>query len=150
MLIFSPQESSNLIVSTTSVALNFNSVLFGCPGRHDNPEEKLDDEIREQINASHRFRSFADQRIDNAIKWYVFVHTTNSGAKISFRHIDGHDYMYALSEMLDSAKECIFILVCLFETIAIASSRFMRCHRTGGSPLSCILGLYLKTMFAPE
>lgn len=62
--------------------------------RHDNPEEKLDDEIREQINASHRFRSFADQRIDNAIKW----------------HIDGHDYMYALSEMLDSAKECIFIL----------------------------------------
>ena len=27
------------------------------------------------------------------------------------RHVDGHDYMYALSEMLDSAKECIFILV---------------------------------------
>lgn len=54
----------------------------------------MDDEIREQINDSHRFRSFADQRLDNAIKW----------------HIDGHDYMYALSEMLDSAKECIFIL----------------------------------------
>ncbi|KAG1897846.1 uncharacterized protein F5891DRAFT_1046379 [Suillus fuscotomentosus] len=62
--------------------------------RHDKPEEKLDDEIRAQINASHRFDSFADQRLDNAIKW----------------HIDGHDYMYALSEMLDSAKECIFIL----------------------------------------
>ena len=29
------------------------------------------------------------------------------------RHVDGHDYMYALSEILDSAKECIFILVCL-------------------------------------
>ena len=27
------------------------------------------------------------------------------------RHIDGHDYFWALSEMLDSAKECIFILV---------------------------------------
>jgi phosphatidylserine/phosphatidylglycerophosphate/cardiolipin synthase-like enzyme len=27
------------------------------------------------------------------------------------RHIDGHDYFYALSEMLDSARECIFILV---------------------------------------
>lgn len=26
------------------------------------------------------------------------------------RHIDGHDYMWALSEMLDSAKEAIFIL----------------------------------------
>ncbi|OAX38224.1 phospholipase D/nuclease [Rhizopogon vinicolor AM-OR11-026] len=62
--------------------------------RHDNPEERLDDEIRTQINDSHRFQSFADQREDNCIKW----------------HIDGHDYMYALSEMLDSAKECIFIL----------------------------------------
>lgn len=69
---------------------------------------------------------------------------------IPFRHIDGHDYMYALSEMLDSAKECIFILVCFFETIAIASSRSMRCHRTGGSPLSYILGLYLKTVSASE
>jgi hypothetical protein len=28
------------------------------------------------------------------------------------RHIDGHDYMWALSEMLDSAKEAIFIQVC--------------------------------------
>ena len=27
------------------------------------------------------------------------------------RHIDGHDYMYALSEMLESAREAIFILV---------------------------------------
>ncbi|KAG1796447.1 uncharacterized protein HD556DRAFT_1234604 [Suillus plorans] len=62
--------------------------------RHDKPEEKLDDEIRAQINASHRFDSFADQRLENAIKW----------------HIDGHDYMYALSEILDGAKECIFIL----------------------------------------
>ncbi|OJA19475.1 hypothetical protein AZE42_04918 [Rhizopogon vesiculosus] len=62
--------------------------------RHDNPEERLDDEIRTQINDSHRFQSFADEREDNAIKW----------------HIDGHDYMYALSEILDSAKECIFIL----------------------------------------
>lgn len=58
--------------------------------------------------------------------------------------------MYALSEILDSAKECIFILVCLFETITIASSRFMHCHRIGGSPLSYILGLYLKTVSAPE
>lgn len=29
------------------------------------------------------------------------------------RHIAGHDYFYALSEMLDSARECIFILVCV-------------------------------------
>ncbi|KAG1734909.1 uncharacterized protein EDB91DRAFT_1056622 [Suillus paluster] len=62
--------------------------------RHDNPEEKLDDEIRTQINAGHRFNSFAGQRSENSVKW----------------HIDGHDYMYALSEILDGAKECIFIL----------------------------------------
>lgn len=27
------------------------------------------------------------------------------------RHVDGHDYMWAVSEMIDSAKEFIFILV---------------------------------------
>lgn len=27
------------------------------------------------------------------------------------RHIDGHDYFYALSEVLDGAQDCIFILV---------------------------------------
>ncbi|KAH7921001.1 phospholipase D/nuclease [Leucogyrophana mollusca] len=62
--------------------------------RHDSPEEKMNDEIRAQINASHRFESFAAERSENAIKW----------------HIDGHDYMYALSEMLDGARDCIFIL----------------------------------------
>ncbi|KAH7905549.1 hypothetical protein BJ138DRAFT_1130429 [Hygrophoropsis aurantiaca] len=36
--------------------------------RHDSPEEKMNDEIRAQINASHRFESFADQRSENAIK----------------------------------------------------------------------------------
>ena len=40
---------------------------------------------------------------------YVHSHFTNS---IRHRHIDGHDYMYAVSEILDSAKEAIFILVC--------------------------------------
>ncbi|KAF7980984.1 hypothetical protein HWV62_35794 [Athelia sp. TMB] len=63
-------------------------------GRHDEPEEKLRDQIRQEINHSHRFDSFADERDNNFVKW----------------HIDGHDYMYALSEMLDSAKESIFIL----------------------------------------
>jgi len=62
--------------------------------RHDEPEEMRRDEIRAKINASHRFNSFADQRSQNFVKW----------------HIDGHDYMYAVSEMLESAKEAIFIL----------------------------------------
>ncbi|KAH9971268.1 phospholipase D [Russula compacta] len=62
--------------------------------RHDTPEGKLHDEIRAEINASHRFGSFAGERAQNFVKW----------------HIDGHDYFYALSEMLESARECIFIL----------------------------------------
>jgi len=62
--------------------------------RHDDPEEKKADAIRAEINASHRFNSFAEERTNNAVKW----------------HIDGHDYMWALSEMLENAKECIFIL----------------------------------------
>ncbi len=28
-----------------------------------------------------------------------------------FRHVDGHDYMWALSEMLESAREVVFIMV---------------------------------------
>lgn len=38
------------------------------------------------------------------------------------RHIDGHDYFYALSEMLDSAKECIFILVRCFSSSFLFTS----------------------------
>ncbi|KAI9566570.1 hypothetical protein HD554DRAFT_2025262 [Boletus coccyginus] len=68
--------------------------LWNPDRRHDNPDEKLNDEIRAKINASHRFESFAGQRQENAIKW----------------HIDGQDYMWAVSEILDSAKDAIFIL----------------------------------------
>ncbi|CAL1702944.1 unnamed protein product [Somion occarium] len=62
--------------------------------RHDDPEEKRADMVRSEINSAHRYHSFADERWQNFVKW----------------HIDGHDYMYALSEMLDSAREAIFIL----------------------------------------
>ncbi|KAK0243927.1 phospholipase D [Armillaria nabsnona] len=62
--------------------------------RHDDPEEKRADEIRQAINDSHRFSSFAEERAGNFVKW----------------HIDGHDYMWALSELIDNAREAIFIL----------------------------------------
>ncbi|QRV81288.1 phospholipase [Ceratobasidium sp. AG-Ba] len=62
--------------------------------RHDDPEEIEHDRIREEIRKSHRFESFAGIREKNTVKW----------------HIDGHDYFWAMSEILDSAKECIFIL----------------------------------------
>ncbi|KIO26629.1 hypothetical protein M407DRAFT_199455 [Tulasnella calospora MUT 4182] len=61
---------------------------------HDDVEEKEVDKIRESICASHRFRSFAGERSRNAVKWYI----------------DGHDYFWAVSEILESAKQCIFIL----------------------------------------
>ncbi|KAF9027624.1 phospholipase D/nuclease [Hymenopellis radicata] len=62
--------------------------------RHDDPEEVKADEIRQAIRDEHRFTSFAEERANNFVKW----------------HVDGHDYMWALSEMLDRAKEAIFIL----------------------------------------
>ena len=31
--------------------------------------------------------------------------------RVIFRHVDGHDYMWAVSEMIDRAQEVIFILV---------------------------------------
>ncbi|KAL5521881.1 hypothetical protein ACEPAF_1725 [Sanghuangporus sanghuang] len=62
--------------------------------RHDEEWEKQQDAVRAEICASHRFSSFAGERSGNSVKW----------------HVDGHDYMYAVSEMIDRAKECIFIL----------------------------------------
>ncbi|KAG8850840.1 hypothetical protein FRB96_009577 [Tulasnella sp. 330] len=62
--------------------------------RHDDPDEKAVDQIRENLAASHRFRSFAPVRPKNVAKWFI----------------DGHDYFYAVSELIDSAQENIFIL----------------------------------------
>jgi phosphatidylserine/phosphatidylglycerophosphate/cardiolipin synthase-like enzyme len=65
--------------------------------RHDEKWEQEEDKIREEICESHRFRSFANIRNGNAVKWYS----------------DGHDYFWALSEMFEAAKECIFVSVYL-------------------------------------
>jgi len=67
--------------------------LFNPNSRHDDPEEKLRDQKLEEIRARHRFQSFAKEREGNHAKWYV----------------DGHDYFYAVSELLESARSCIFI-----------------------------------------
>lgn len=42
-------------------------------GRHETPEGKLHDDIRAEINASHRFESFAGERENNFVKWYVLL-----------------------------------------------------------------------------
>ncbi|EAL20780.1 hypothetical protein CNBE1430 [Cryptococcus deneoformans B-3501A] len=62
--------------------------------RHDEEWEKEVDSKMEAIRDSHRFRSFSGERDGNIVKW----------------HVDGHDYFWALSEVIDSAKECIMIL----------------------------------------
>lgn len=61
----------------------------------------------------HRFQSFADEREGNFVKWYAFapiLWEPVAHCRSFHRHIDGHDYMWAVSELLENAKECIFIL----------------------------------------
>ena len=75
----------------------------------------MHDQIRAEIRASHRFDSFAGERSQCSVKWCVAAAFQTQCTHLLIwrhRHVDGHDYMYALSEILDSAKECIFILVC--------------------------------------
>jgi hypothetical protein len=45
--------------------------LWNTNHRHDEEHEKLTDEKRSKIAESHRFNSFAPERDNNNIKWYV-------------------------------------------------------------------------------
>ncbi|OCF77820.1 phospholipase D [Kwoniella mangroviensis CBS 8886] len=62
--------------------------------RHDEAWEQEVDAKIEAIRDQHRFRSFSDIRSGNIAKYAI----------------DGHDYFWAVSEIIDSAKECIMIL----------------------------------------
>ncbi|KAJ9108157.1 hypothetical protein QFC20_003518 [Naganishia adeliensis] len=62
--------------------------------RHDEKHEQELDAKLEAIRDQHRFRSFAPIREGNVVKF----------------HIDGKDYFWAMSEVIDSAKESIFIM----------------------------------------
>lgn len=66
------------------------------PQRHDEEHEKANDRLRQEVMDTHRFQSFANQRETNDVKWYI----------------DGHDYFWALSEILEQARETIWILDC--------------------------------------
>ena len=69
--------------------------------------------VRAEIMAGHRFHSFANQRAQNFVKWCVHRHLRVRVQlwTVLRRHIDGHDYMWAVSELLEKAQEAIFILV---------------------------------------
>ena len=129
------QDWSTLIVSLKQAIL---TVICSIPveGRHDDPEERMKDRIRKEINDSHRFNSFADQRSDNFVKWHVTHITPVTELTASLRHIDGHDYMWAVSEMLDSAKDVIFILVRPYYCDRNVGSHLAVC-RIGGLLQSC-------------
>ena len=45
--------------------------MFDLLDRHDDPWEKMNDQIRAEIRASHRFDSFAGERAQNSVKWCV-------------------------------------------------------------------------------
>ena len=61
--------------------------------RHDEEHEQEADRKRAALCDSHRYSSFADVQDGNDVKWFV----------------NGHDYFWALSEILDRARESIFI-----------------------------------------
>ncbi|KAG9029137.1 hypothetical protein FRB95_005641 [Tulasnella sp. JGI-2019a] len=61
---------------------------------HDDPTNIKRNDLRTQICNSHRFGSFAQQRYNNTAKWFL----------------DGHDYFYAVSEIIAAAQRSIFIL----------------------------------------
>ncbi|KAH7128706.1 hypothetical protein B0J11DRAFT_525551 [Dendryphion nanum] len=67
--------------------------LFNSNHRHDEEHEQKTDEKRSKICGSHRFESFAPERDNNLVKWYI----------------DGRDYFWAVSEALEQAKETIYI-----------------------------------------
>lgn len=62
--------------------------------------------------SGHRFDSFSGQRSGNTVKWCALLVWPKYLCLFTlFRHIDGHDYMWALSEILESANGVIFIMV---------------------------------------
>ncbi|KIM27084.1 hypothetical protein M408DRAFT_71698 [Serendipita vermifera MAFF 305830] len=73
-----------------------NTEIGSDEGATRSPAQLARDAACRAIRAVHRFSSFSPERTGNMVKWYVFV--------------DGHDYMWAISELIDSAKEQINIL----------------------------------------
>lgn len=67
--------------------------VFNPNHRHDEAYEIDTDKRRTAIANSHRFHSYAPVRDGNKIKWYT----------------DARDYLWAVSEALDNAKETIYI-----------------------------------------
>ncbi|KAG8908268.1 hypothetical protein FRB99_007801 [Tulasnella sp. 403] len=116
--------SKNTIQKTVERAVAEVKGAWNPNHRHDEPHEIEADRIRQAICDSHRFQSFAPERQLNTVKWYVrldhpimglsdmlFVHCASQAQQLSatsaFTYLD---YFYAVSELIDAAQECIFIM----------------------------------------
>lgn len=75
-------------------SLPINSLLRLPTDRHDEADEQERDARLQAMRSSHRFESFAQEREGALVRHFV----------------GGHDYFYALSEILDGAKETIFLM----------------------------------------
>ena len=64
--------SSWVVVARAEAEVVLRVGIFNPNRRHDDPEEKRMDMIRAEINASHRFHSFAGERSHNFVKWSVY------------------------------------------------------------------------------
>lgn len=73
--------------------------------RHDEAWEKEVDAKVEAIRDSHRFRSFSGEREGNTVKWHVDGHGVFDRGGEGKRTDRCLDYFWALSEIIDSAKE---------------------------------------------
>ncbi|PVG00681.1 phospholipase D/nuclease [Serendipita vermifera] len=81
-----PFEATRILAKTKKTAKNVVNQL-------NIPKRRRDGTYRD-IRQSNRFQSFAPERDGNTVKWFI----------------DGHDYLWAISEVLDSAKQQICIL----------------------------------------
>ncbi|KAJ7728743.1 hypothetical protein B0H16DRAFT_239650 [Mycena metata] len=72
-------------------------------GRHDDPEEKRQNAIRVEISAGQRFDGFAAESSEDFAKWRI----EEPGLHVVF------------SEMIDNAREVIFIQVSFFVFLSV-------------------------------
>ena len=81
--------------------------------RHDDPEEKARDEARAKLLESHRFKSFSQERDGNICKW----------------HVDGHDFMWALADLMYVRR---IVVVALLEQFTATLLKSIFASSTGG------------------
>lgn len=84
------------------------STTFNPNHRHDEAWEKERDAKIEAIRDAHRYRSFAGPRDYNVVKHHIDGHGERYGTVSIGGGLSRTDYFWALSEVIDSAKEVCY------------------------------------------